>query len=179
VLDESQYKVKLNTLLESGVYEPFNKDPTVRAEKKGHNTALPANLKRKLTPYHSRPPHLYGIPKEHKSGIPLRPIVSSIVSPCHVITGFLHKLLKSPSWKIGILRQEFGPFHTVVKSVNLQSPDILASFDAVSLFTNVPVDEALLVIRNKLYIDYILVERSSLKPEAIMANLEVCRRSTN
>jgi hypothetical protein len=46
-------------------------------------------------------------------------------------------------------------------SVNLQSLDIV-SFDFVSLFTNVPVDEALQVISNK----------------AIMEMLEVCLRTT-
>jgi hypothetical protein len=49
---------------------------------------------------------------------------------------------KPPCWKIRILRQDCGPSHTMVKSVNLQSLDILVSFVVVSLFTNVPVDEA-------------------------------------
>jgi hypothetical protein len=34
VMDESEYKDKLNTLLESGVYEPLPKDPTAMVEKK-------------------------------------------------------------------------------------------------------------------------------------------------
>jgi hypothetical protein len=33
VLDESKYKEKLNTLLESGVYEPLPKDPTAKIER--------------------------------------------------------------------------------------------------------------------------------------------------
>jgi hypothetical protein len=54
-----------------------------------------------------------------------------------------------------------------LKSVNLQSLDTLISFD-ISLFTNVPVDEALQVIRNKLHNDDTLVERSVKQIEAIM-----------
>jgi hypothetical protein len=48
VLDESEYKDKLNTLLESGVCEPLAKDPTAKAEKKvqkllsRHKTTLPS-----------------------------------------------------------------------------------------------------------------------------------------
>jgi hypothetical protein len=34
VLDESEYKHKLNTLQESGVCEPLPKDPTANAKKK-------------------------------------------------------------------------------------------------------------------------------------------------
>jgi hypothetical protein len=45
------------------------------------------------------------------------------------------------------------------KSVNLQSLDTLFGFDVVSLFTDVPVDEALQVIRNKLHNDEILPEQ--------------------
>jgi hypothetical protein len=33
VLDESKYKDKLNTLLQSGVYEPLSKDPTAKVER--------------------------------------------------------------------------------------------------------------------------------------------------
>jgi hypothetical protein len=87
VLDKSVYKDKLNSLLESGVYEPLPKDPTTKIERKirmllsKHKTALPTELKLRFTPYYSKPRHLYGLPKVHKPDIPLRPIVSSIGSP--------------------------------------------------------------------------------------------------
>jgi hypothetical protein len=59
-----------------------------------------------------------------------------------------------------------------------QSADTLVSFDFVGLFTTVPVDGALQVIRNKLHNDDTLVERSVLQVEAIMKLLEVCLRAT-
>jgi hypothetical protein len=81
VLDNSKYKEKLNNLLESGIYEPLPKDPTAKVERRiqklfsKNKTVLPAETKRELTPYHSKPPHLYGLPKIHEADIPLRPIV--------------------------------------------------------------------------------------------------------
>jgi hypothetical protein len=54
------------------------------------------------------------------------------------------------------------------------SPDTLVSFDVVSLFTNVQVDEALQVIRKDLRNDDTLAERSVLQAEATMELLEVC-----
>jgi hypothetical protein len=53
------------------------------------------------------------------------------------------------------------------KSVNLQILDTVVSFDVVSLFTNVPVDEALQDIRNKLHNDEILPEQYLLQVGAI------------
>jgi hypothetical protein len=38
VLDKSEYKSKLNTLLESGACEQLPKDPTAKAEKKYRNS---------------------------------------------------------------------------------------------------------------------------------------------
>jgi hypothetical protein len=46
------------------------------------------------------------------------------------------------------------------------------------LFINVPVVEALQVIRNKLQNDHTLTERSSLEVEAIMELLEGCLKTT-
>jgi hypothetical protein len=76
-MDESEYRNKLNTMLQSGVYEPLTRDPTVKIERKvqkllsKHKTTLPTMLKQKLAPYHSKPLHLYGLPKIHKTDISL------------------------------------------------------------------------------------------------------------
>jgi hypothetical protein len=184
VLDESKYNDKINTLLESGVYEPMPKDPTAKVERKvqqilaKYKTVLPTEVKRKLTPYHSKPPHLYGLPKIHKPDIPLRPIVSSIGSPYYALAGFLHKILSPVAGRSESFVKNSGHFIQLLKPVNLQRQDTLVSFDVVSLFTNVPVDEALQVIRNKIENDNTLAERSILKVEAIMELLDVCLRTT-
>jgi hypothetical protein len=64
-----------------------------------------------------------------------------------------------------------------LKSVNLHSQDTLVSSDIVSLFTNVPVDEALEVV-NKITNEDTLEERTGLQMEAIVELLEVCLRTT-
>ncbi|PNF42699.1 hypothetical protein B7P43_G14177 [Cryptotermes secundus] len=184
VLDESKYKDKLNTLLESGVYETLPKDPTAKVERKvqkllsKYKTTLPSDLKHRLTPYHSKPPHLYGLPKIHKADIPLRPIVSSIGSPCYALAGFLHKILSPFAGKSDSFVKNSAHFIQLLKTVNLHSQDTLVSFDIVSLSTNVPVNEVLHIIENKLHDDVTLAERSVLQVGAIMELLEVCLRTT-
>ncbi|PNF22345.1 hypothetical protein B7P43_G18297, partial [Cryptotermes secundus] len=141
-------------------------------------TTLPTDLKHKLTSYHSKPPHLHGLPKIHKAGIPLRPIISSIGSPCYVLDGFLHRILSPSAGKSDSFVKNSAYFVQLLKTVNLHSQDIFVSFDVVSLFTNVPVDEVLQIIENKLHDDVTLTERSVLQVKAIMDLLEVCLRTT-
>jgi hypothetical protein len=142
-----------------------------------HKTASPTDLKYKLTPYHSKPLHLYGIPKIRKPDIPLRPIVSSIGSPCYAMAGFLQKILSPPAGKSESFAKNSANSLQLLKSVDFQSPDTLISFDVVSLFTNLSVDEALQVITNKLHNDVTLAEPSVLQIEGIRDLLEVCFRT--
>jgi hypothetical protein len=120
VSNESTYKEKISSLLESGVYEILPKDPTSQIERKirqlltKHKTVLPVALKRKLTPYHSKPPHLYGLPKIHKPDIPLRPIVSSIDSPCYALSEFLHKILSPLAGNTGSFVKNSEHFITTI-----------------------------------------------------------------
>jgi hypothetical protein len=71
---------------------------------------------------------------------------------------------------------EFGPLRTVVEVC--KSSNALVSFNVVSIFTNIPVDEAIQVIRHKLQNDDTLAGRSVLGVEATMDLLEVCLETT-
>jgi hypothetical protein len=100
------------------VQEPLHKDPTSQIESEiqklffKHESVLPTDLKSKLTPYHSKPLHLCGLPKIHKPDIPLRPIVSSTGGPCHALVGFLHILTPL----IGNMFSLVGKFRTLYTS---------------------------------------------------------------
>jgi hypothetical protein len=159
-------------------------DPTAKVERRAeqllskHSTALLTDVKRKLNPYHSRPLHLYGLPKIHKPDIPVRLVVSSVGSPSYALAGFLYKILSPRSGKSESFVKNLGHFLQLLKSVNLQSLDTIINFDIVCPLTNVPVDEALQVIRNKLHDNDTLVEQSVLQVEAIDELLDVCLRTT-
>jgi uncharacterized protein (UPF0335 family) len=64
-----------------------------------------------------------------------------------------------------------------MKDISLRKEDILVSFDVKSLFSNVPVEEVLQVIKNKLYMDHTFSERSPLKVDDVMELLEVSMKT--
>ena len=88
VLDTEEYKKKANELLSQSSYKKISTDPTNRY--KSRLITLLKKIKteggmdkatyRRLYPTGATPPKFYGLPKVHKSGMPLRPIVSSIGS---------------------------------------------------------------------------------------------------
>ena len=85
------------------------------------------------------PPKIYGQPKIHKRGIPLRPVVASYESPNYNVSKFLASILKnltkSSTYNV------FNSSHFVNKaaSIKLSSNDCCVSFDVKSLFTKVYV----------------------------------------
>lgn len=97
-------------------------------------------------------PKLYGLPKIHKSDIPMRPVVSFFNTPVSDLSKFLNQFL------IEIL--DFSPKFTVKNSLELikhitnnQLPlhtFKMISFDVSNLFTNVPRDETIPLIIDKL-----------------------------
>ena len=91
----------MEALLEDDKYRILNKDPTLKVEKRiasslksihreGHITD---QLLDRLTPRYSEPPQMYGPPKVHKDQVPMRPIVSTIGSPCYRLAKELARIL--------------------------------------------------------------------------------------
>jgi uncharacterized protein YaaW (UPF0174 family) len=81
------YKLKIASLLEDSAYKKLDKDPTDSIERKTtkllKKSSLPEDLCKQLQPSGSRAPRLYGLPKIHKEGVPLRLIVSNIGAPTY------------------------------------------------------------------------------------------------
>jgi len=74
VLNTSDYKQKVSSLLEDPAYRKLVKDPTDAIERKTtlllKKSSLTEETRRQLCPAGSRPPRMYGLPKIHKEGIP-------------------------------------------------------------------------------------------------------------
>jgi len=97
LLNTSDYKQKISSLLQDPAYRKLTKDPTDSIERKTtallKKSSLTEETRRQLGPAGSRPPRLYELPKIHKEGIPLRPIVSNIDAPTYQLSKHLSGLL--------------------------------------------------------------------------------------
>ena len=69
-------------------------------------------------------------------------------------------------------------FVEMMGGMSIGEDEMLVSFDVSSLFTNVPVDEAVRVIRDKLQEDRTLGDRTTLSPGKVAGLLETCLKST-
>ena len=110
---------------------------------------------------------MYGLPKTHKEGTPLRSMLS--------MTGSSHHELGK--WLAGLLQPVLERFssHCISDSFmfaktmqNLDSgPNVfMCSFDVSSLFTKVPLDETIKICSETLYDD------SDLQPPAVSSLLQ-------
>ena len=116
-------------------------------------TSLLKNLKEKgdissqtyetIRPTGSWTPRLYGLPKIHKPGLPMRPILDMTNSPYHSTARWLTQLLEPVRHKISTrsLKDTFECVD-IIEQINTKGKSMF-SFDVTSLFTNVPLIETI------------------------------------
>ena len=87
---------------------------------------------------------MYGQPKIHTHNYPLRSIISSIGSYNHELSKYLAELTKThrPSPPNSYIRDSFE-FVKKICNINSSKNQVMISFDVDSLYTNVPVQEAI------------------------------------
>ena len=128
---------------------------------------------RKITGEFS-PGYFYGNPKTHKPGAPVRPIISQIPTPAYELAKRLNSIISPYLPRTYSLRSS-DEFIEVLRVRERRG--ILASLDACSLFTNVPVDTTIDIILRYVY------EHSSIPAPRVPKNvlkrmLEICTKDT-
>jgi len=97
VLNTVDYKQKITSLLQVPSYRRLARDPTDSTERKTtlvlKKSTLTEDTCKQLRPAGCRPPRLCGLPKVHKEGVPLRPIVNNIGAPSYQLSKYLAGLL--------------------------------------------------------------------------------------
>ncbi|VDP86425.1 unnamed protein product [Echinostoma caproni] len=88
-------------------------------------------------------PRLYGLPKVHKSGVPLRPILDMCNSPYHAVAKWLARLLEPV--RMTLTQHSFKDATGLIDALsglNIKDRHMFL-LDVTSLFTNVPICETI------------------------------------
>ncbi|KAA3677925.1 uncharacterized protein DEA37_0007683 [Paragonimus westermani] len=152
LMDKLTYMQKMTNILSdsSKFSSPLNeKDKTDAIEKSISRTVrklkqqglIDSATFERIRPTGTIIPRLYGLPKVHKEGWPLRPILDMCNSPYHSMAQWLTELLEPVRKDIAVhsLKDTFE-FVDSIRSLNVENKKIF-SLDVCSLFTNVPLVE--------------------------------------
>ena len=186
VMDKQDYINKAHQLLNQNTYKVISKDPTNTIKNKLINilkgiktkTGLGINTFKSMYPTGCVPPKFYGLPKIHKPDTPLRPIVSSCGSVTYGVAKELAKTLKP---LVGKSPHHINSTQDVVeqaKHFKLEAGECPSSYDVSALFTSVPIDPALNIIKDLLDKDNTLKKRTVMEVGDIILLLEFCLKNT-
>ncbi|CAF4298322.1 unnamed protein product, partial [Adineta steineri] len=95
----------------------------------------------------------YGLPKAHKTDYPLRPIISTIGSYQYNLSKYLARAIRNARPQAKSYVKDSFDFVNKLKEIILDKNKtyIKCSFDVESLYTNVPVKEAIEITLNYIY----------------------------
>ena len=187
ILNKQDYLNKVMTLLDdTNTYEKLTSDPTRSIKNKliqilrdwRREGRISDSLYNQLYPTSENIPKFYSLPKIHKEGVLLRPIVSSIGSVMYNTVKFLAKILRP---LVGLNDHHIINSEDFIRKIaDLEVPlgQKLVSYDVSALFTSIPINEAMPVIRSKLEDDPTLPDRCSLDVLQLSTLLEMCLSST-
>nr|VZI43883.1 unnamed protein product [Spirometra erinaceieuropaei] len=118
----------------------------------------------------------YGLSKIHKANVPLRPIVALKGSPTYNLAEWMYSKLKFLQGHSTISVRSVSQFLIDLRGRGIQSDEIMASFDVMSLFTSIPPNLAREVLRKRLEEAYDETQ-NALKIEHLMRLFEFCQQT--
>ena len=186
VSDKKDYIENAQNLLVQPAYRAIETNPTNKLgvklitmlRKIKRESGLEENLYKSMYLKDCTSPKLYGLPKVHTTGTPLRPIVSSRDSVTYEVAKVLAKILRPLVGKSPNHIQSTKDFVNRVSKVTLLTGECLCSYDVTALFTSVPIDPALNIIRELLEQDNTLWDRTVLSVQNIIELLGFCLHNT-
>ena len=117
-------------------------------------------------------PKFYGLPKVHKPGNPLRPIVSSTGTATYNTAKELARILKPLVGSSTHHVQNTKDFVEQIKETRLKQGECIISYDVAALFTSVPIQPVINIIKEKLANDTASHQRTSMTIDHITTLLE-------
>ena len=163
-MDRQDYINNAYSLLNQNTYRsiPWDLTNTIKnrlisiLKRVKNHTGLDSLTYKSMYPTGYVSPKFYGLPKIHKPDTPLRPIVPSCGSVSYGVAKELAKILKPLVGKSQHYTNSTQDFVEQEKHITLVHGECLSTYDVSALFTSVPVDPALNIIRDLLEKDHTL-----------------------
>ena len=165
VLNCTSYIEKYSNILTSDQFKVFENDPTKALESKAQRVlrkikhVVDEILNKRLYPTSSKPGSFYGTTKVFKfkereavDKITLMPIIFNIGTAVYEIAIYLAESL-TPLGKSKHTISNTNDFITRLKTERISKRFKKISFNVKSLFTNVPLEETVDTILNKIYVE--------------------------
>ena len=133
---------------------------------------------KQLYPTSAVPPKFYGLPKIHKTGTPLRPIVSSRGSITYGVAKELSHIIKPLVGQSPHHLKNTQHFIQQLQGKRLEPGEVITSYDVKALFTSVPVQPSIQIVKQRLQQDNTLPQRTSMSISQITSLLEFCLTHT-
>lgn len=139
---EEHYNKARQMIADTSTYERI-RDPTNRYMNENREFfqhlwstgRMSETLRKRLTTYTAIPPRIYFLPKYHKEGMPLRPIVSTINTVTYEAAKFATSILGNLQKSAYHIRNSFD-FQKYITNEKVPTGYIMVSFDVISLFTS-------------------------------------------
>ncbi|XP_077492096.1 uncharacterized protein LOC144102812 [Amblyomma americanum] len=181
-LNRSDYDKKMLDLLQDrSTYVALKKDPTSNLERELQELLVDVfhfvpphdkSLSFRLLCHNGSAPALYGLPKIHKEGVPMRPIVDFTRSLLYELSGYLHRVFAPLVGKRSTFIRNSYEFIEKVRDISVDDDDLMVSFDVKTLFTSVPVDLAVDVCGAALHSDEKRGERTPFEAPDLLRLLK-------
>lgn len=151
------YKEKMTLMLsDTTTYELQARNPLTKLEAASNalvNRMYTAKVidepqRKSMTRHNSQLSRIYALPKIHKDGAPLRPIVSTVNSPSAVLSKYMDGLLKclaNDKYNVKTSHE----IKTRLNGVSIARNDVLVSFDIVALFPSIPINLVMDILERK------------------------------
>ncbi len=159
VMNSQDYRDKAKALLgDTTTYQPLGRNPTSKFSSQAikqlqelrNSGEINDAQYRRLYSTGCVVPRFYILPKIHKPNVPLRPIVASRGLVTYKIAKLLAHILCPLVHRNPHCLKNSAEFVEVLSSTALEEDDVMVSFDVTALFTSVPVDRSLEVMRDLL-----------------------------
>lgn len=176
ILNKEDYVAKCNQHIDNGPYKYLKKDPTecikrearTKLQKLKEREIIDQSLYFKLKPTDSPAPRFYGLPKIHKPDIPIRPIVSYVGTPLYKLSKYIASILQHYTKSGNNHSKNSKEFSEYIRQQTVDEDEIMVSFDVTSLYTNVPIKDTLLILKDLLNNDQDLKSRTNIPPEDVL-----------